>query len=131
MSREEEAETAPADFLEALYGDPLRAETMRTGRYLVIASAVSMTVVLFKIRLQSTSLIPLDFGDRIDVLPMLLSLAVFLLLVSFLMRAIRDVFRDREAAALVTRYVEGERVKAARKAAIGIDGKPKRKTCTD
>lgn len=32
-------------FLESLYGDPLRAETARTGRYLVIASAISMTVV--------------------------------------------------------------------------------------
>ena len=42
-------------FLEALYGDPLRTETMRTGRYLVMASLICMAVVLFKVRLQSTS----------------------------------------------------------------------------
>jgi hypothetical protein len=26
------------EFLEGMYGDPLRHETMRTGRYLIIAS---------------------------------------------------------------------------------------------
>jgi hypothetical protein len=104
-------------FLESLYGDPLRAETARTGRYLVIASAISMTVVLFNVRLQSTSLIPIEFGTRTDVLPMLISLAVLLLLLSFLLRAVTDLLRDREAALLVTRYIENERVKAAEKAA--------------
>lgn len=110
-------EATASSFLEALYGDPLQAETTRTGRYLVIASAICMTVVLFNVRLQSTSLIPFDFGSRVDVLPMLLSLAVFLLLLSFSLRAITDLLRDREAAILVTRYVEKERVEAAEKAA--------------
>jgi hypothetical protein len=94
---------------------------MRTGRYLVIASAVCTTVVLFNVRLQSTSLVPIDFGSRIDVLPMLLSLGVLLLLVSFSLRAGTDVLLDREAAVLVTRYVENERVKAAEKAARETD----------
>jgi hypothetical protein len=115
----EEKQTAEVitRFLEALYGDPLRTETMRTGRYLVIASSICMAVVLFKVRLQSTSLIPLDFGDRVEVLPMLLSIAVLLLLLSFLLRAATDVFRDREAGLLVTRYIENERVKGAEKSA--------------
>ena len=52
---------------------------------------------------------------------MLLSLAVLLLLLSFLLRATTDLFRDREAAILVTRYVETERVKAARAAAQEAD----------
>jgi hypothetical protein len=109
--------TVATRFLEALYDDPLRAETTRTGRYLVIASAICMTVVLFNVRLQSTSLIPIDFGSRIEVLPMLISLAVLLLLLSFLFRAVTDLLRDREAGVLVTRYIENERVKAAEKAA--------------
>ena len=41
-------------------------------------------VVVFNVRLQSTSLIPLDFGNRIDVLPMLLALAVVLLILASL-----------------------------------------------
>jgi len=64
-------------FREGLYGDPLRPETMRKGHHLIIASAVCAAVVLFKVRLQSTSLVPLDFGNRVDVLPMLLGPAEF------------------------------------------------------
>ena len=105
-----------SDFLEGLYGDPLRSETMRAGRQLIIASAVCAAVVLFKVRLQSTSLVPLDFGNRVDVLPMLLSLAVVLLLVSFILRAATDLLRERETAKLVVEYVEGERVQAAKRA---------------
>ncbi|MDH2352160.1 hypothetical protein QCM80_16015 [Bradyrhizobium sp. SSUT112] len=107
------SEKLTGGFLEGLYGDPLRTETMRTGRHLIIASAVCAAVVLFKVRLQSTSLIPLDFGDRVDVLPMLLSLAVVLLLVSFALRAATDLLRERETTKLVVEYVEAERVKAA------------------
>jgi hypothetical protein len=119
--QKEPSEPTSSGFLEALYDDPLRTETMRTGRYLVIASAICMAVVLFKVRLQSTSLIPLDFGDHVDVLPMLLALAVLLLPVSFLLRAMTDWFRDREAGLLVTRYIENERLKAAEKAARETD----------
>ena len=63
----------------------------------------------------------MDFGDRVDVLPMLLSVAVLLLLLSFLLRAATDVFRDREAGLLVTRYIESERVKAAEKSALSTE----------
>lgn len=108
-------------FLEGLYGDPLREETIRTARYLIIVSAITMAAVLFNVRLQSTSLIPLDFGQRADVLSMLLSLSVALLLVSFLLRAITDLFRDRETDILVTRYIQGERTKAALAAARDVD----------
>jgi len=104
-------------FLEGLYGDPLRPETMRTGRHLIIASAVCAAVVLFKVRLQSTSLVTLDFGNRVDVLPMLLAPAVVLLLVSFALRAGTDLLRERETAKLVVEYIEGDRVKAAERAA--------------
>ena len=104
-------------FREGLYGDPLRPETMRTGRHLIIASAVCAAVVLFKVRLQSTSLVPLDFGNRVDVLPMLLGPAVVLLLVSFALRAGTDLLRERETAKLVVEYIEGDRVKAAERAA--------------
>jgi len=90
---------------------------MRTARYLVITSAICIAVVLFKVNLKSSTLNPLDFGERVDVLPMLIALAVLVLLVSFLLRAITDVLRDREAGLLVTRYIENERVKAAEKAA--------------
>jgi hypothetical protein len=111
------ADVTASSFLEALYDDPLRAETARTGRYLVIASAIGMTVVLFNVRLQSTSFVPLDFDGRTDVLAMLVSLAVLLLLLSFILRAVTDLFRDHEAVLLVTRYIENERVSAALKAA--------------
>ncbi|WP_155255209.1 hypothetical protein [Bradyrhizobium elkanii] len=111
------SEKLTSSFLEGLYGDPLRSETMRTGRQLIIASAVCAAVVLFNVRLQSTSLIPLDFGNRIDVLPMLLALAVMLLLLSFVLRAATDLLRERETAKLVVEYIEGERVKAAERAA--------------
>ena len=40
------AEVTASNFLEALYGDPLRTETARTGRFLVIASAICIAVVL-------------------------------------------------------------------------------------
>lgn len=109
------------DFLEALYGDPLRTETMRAGRHLVIASVITIAAVIFKVRFQSTSLIPLDFGQHVEVLPMLLALTVLLLFLSFVVWAVTDIFRDREAAVLVTRYIEGERVKAAVKAAKAVD----------
>jgi hypothetical protein len=114
-------ESSISAFLEGLYGDPLTAETMRTARYLVVASAICTAVVLFKVRLQSTSLIPLDFGDRIDVLPMLLSLAVLVLLVSFCLRAATDLLRDRETGILVTRYIEVERTAAALASAREVD----------
>jgi hypothetical protein len=116
-TQQKELAEAEAKFLEALYDDPLRAETMRTARYLVITSAICMAVVLFKVNLKSSILSPLDFGERVDVLPMLIALAVLLLSVSFLLRAMTDVLRDREATLLVTRYIENERVKAAEKSA--------------
>jgi hypothetical protein len=115
--QKESAEAAASKFLEALYDDPLRTETLRTARYLVITSAICIAVVLFKVNLKSSILNPLDFGERVDVLPMLVALAVLLLSVSFLLRATTDVLRDREAGVLVTRYIENERVKAAEKAA--------------
>jgi uncharacterized membrane protein len=115
------SEVSASRFLEALYDDPLRAETARTGRFLIVASAICMTVVLFNVRLQSTSLVPIDFGSRIDVLPILIAIAVFLLLLSFRLRAITDLLRDREADLLVTRYIENERVTAAEKAARAAD----------
>jgi hypothetical protein len=76
-----------------------------------------MAAVLFNVRLQPTSLLPIDFGSRADVLPMLISLAVLLLLLSFLLRAATDLLRDREAAILITRYIENERVEAVKNAA--------------
>jgi hypothetical protein len=48
---------------------------------------------------------------------MLLSLAVVLLVVSFVLRAATDILRERETAELVIEYIEGERVKAAKRAA--------------
>jgi hypothetical protein len=63
----------------------------------------------------------LDFGARADVLSMLLSLAVLLLLVSFLLRATTDLLRDQETAVLVTRYIEEERAKAALAEARAVD----------
>jgi hypothetical protein len=125
MAQEEKTEiteeASSSAFLGALYGDPLRAETMRTARHLIIASAISIAVVLFKVRLQSTSLIPIDFGDRVDVLPMLLALTVLMLLLSFLVRAATDLLQDREAAILVTRYIERERTSAAEAASRQTD----------
>ena len=106
-----------AGFLEGLYGDPLRAETVRTGRHLIIASAVCTVVVVFNVRLQGTGLVPLDFGNRSDVLAMLLALAVFLLCISFVLRSWTDLLRERETAKLVTKYIEDARVEAARKSA--------------
>jgi hypothetical protein len=116
-NKDASSEKLTTSFLEGLYGDPLRPETMRTSRQLIIASAVCAAVVLFKVRLQSTSLIPLDFGNRVDVLPMLLSLAVVVLLISFVLRATTDLLRERETAKLVVEYIEGERVKTAERAA--------------
>lgn len=123
MSDEQKAEalansqTATADFLEGLYGDPYRPETSRNGRHLVIASAISIAASIFNVKLTGTSLIPVDFGARADVLPMLLSLAVLLLGLSFALRAVADLLRDREIGLLVLRYIESVRVQAARKAA--------------
>ncbi len=114
-------EETASEFLKALYGDPLSPETFRIGRYLVITSVILMAVILFNVRLQGTSLIPIDFGSRFDVLPMLLSLAVLLLLLSFSLRSVTDVLHDQEAGVLVTRYLENARVKAAQKAARETD----------
>jgi hypothetical protein len=107
--------------LEALYGDPLRAETMRAARHLVIVSAITIAVVLFKVRVQPTSLVPLDLGERADALPMLLSVAVLLLFLNFITRATTDLLRDLETNVLVTRYIEDERVNAAKKASSAVD----------
>jgi hypothetical protein len=52
---------------------------------------------------------------------MLVSLAVLLLFVSFLLRATTDLLRDRETAILVTRYLEDARVKAAHSAAQAVE----------
>jgi hypothetical protein len=108
-------------FLESLYGDPLRSETSRTGRQLVLISAICIAVVLFNVRLQATSLIPLDFGNHVEVLPMLLSLGVLLLLMSFLVRAGTDLLRDLETAVFITNYIEGIRLKAAESGARAAD----------
>lgn len=121
LNREQASADPAAAFLEALYGDPLRTETIRTGRQLVIVSLICIVAVLFDARLQSTSLIPLEFGARTDVLPMLLSLAVTLLAVSFILRAATDIMRDQETSILIVRYIEGMRTNAARKEAEETD----------
>ncbi|WP_074448599.1 hypothetical protein [Bradyrhizobium yuanmingense] len=110
-----------ADFLEGLYGEPLRAETMRTGRHLIIASTICAVVVTFDVQLKGTGLVPLDFGNRPEVLAMLMALAVILLLLSFVLRTWTDLLRERETAKLVTQYIEDERVDAARESAEGAD----------
>ncbi|MFK4535078.1 hypothetical protein ABIA00_003261 [Bradyrhizobium ottawaense] len=102
-------------------GEPLRAETMRTGRHLIIASAICAVVVTFDVQLKGTGLVPLDFGNRSEVLAMLMALAVILLLLSFVLRTWTDLLRERETAKLVTHYIEDERVDAARKSAEGAD----------
>jgi hypothetical protein len=108
-------------FLEALYGDPLRAETMRTGRYLVLASAVCMTVVLFNVRLKSAGILQVEFDGNVDALPMLASLAVLLLFFSFLLRAATDLLRNQEASLLVTKYIQEQRIAASRRSAEDVD----------
>jgi hypothetical protein len=110
-----------ADFLEALYGDPLRTETTRAGRHLVIVSVLAISAVIFDAHFQFTNYIPLDFGKHIEALPTLLSVTVLLLALSFAMRATTDLFRDSEAAVLVTRYIEQERTKGAEDAARAVD----------
>ncbi|MGN6284522.1 MAG: hypothetical protein ACTHM2_05160 [Afipia sp.] len=110
-----------AEFLEGLYGDPFRPETSRTGRHLVIASAISIAASIFNVQLHGTSLIPINFGERTDVLPMLLALTVILLALSFILRAASDLFRDREIGLLVLHYIERIRVETARKSARETD----------
>jgi hypothetical protein len=117
----DDAWRSPAEFLEALYGDPFRPETVRTGRHVVIASIGCIAVVLFRVRLTSSSLLPVDFGERPDVLPMLLALAVLMLLAIFLMRAFTDLLHDQEVAVLVTRYIERARMDAAKASAQAQD----------
>lgn len=110
-----------SEFLEGLYGDPLRVETSRSGRSLIILSAICIVSVLFNVGLQSTSLVPLNFGSHVEVLPMLLSLAVLLMLLNFVMRAATDVFHDFETGVLVTRYIQSEQVNAATEMARAAD----------
>jgi hypothetical protein len=94
---------------------------MRAARHLIIVSAITIAVVLFKVRFQRTSLIPLDLAERDDVLPILLSVAVLLLFLSFMARAVTDLLRDVETTVLVTRYIEHERVQAAEKSSSAVD----------
>lgn len=119
--KEETQREVDTKFLEALYGDPFREETNRTGRHLIVASSLCVAAVVFGVSFKSSSLIPIDFAEHNEVLPMLLALVVLLMFASFLLRAITDLLRDREVSLLVTRYISDAQLKVAESSARSVD----------
>lgn len=121
MASDDAEKPDAVEFLEALYGDPLRRETSRAGILLTVVGLAEIAVLLFGGKLTATSFFPVSFGDRADVLPMLMALVVLLLTVGFALRALTDFFRSKEARLLIARYVEHERVAAVERSARAID----------
>jgi len=107
--------------LEALYDDPLRPATAKAGRTVVIVSLIAISVALFGARLAPSSVVPLSFEDRPDVLPALLFAVLLLLTLNFGLKAWTDWLRDKEVRLVITRYIEQQRAKTAVETAHDIN----------
>lgn len=119
----DDSDTKPnnVEFFEALYGEPLKPDTSKAGRLLVVVSLVALLVVLFDAQFTATSVFPISFSNRSNALPASLCAIVFLLTISFALKAWVDLCREREAELLVTKYLESERVRSAQRAARKLD----------
>lgn len=107
-------------FIDTLYGDPVRPETVKAGRNLTIGSLLLLAVSKFGAQLQSTSLFPVTFQNP-DVLPTVLAIVVALLLLNFLGRVVMDVGLLVEGDQRIAKYIWDAKVAAAVGAASDVD----------
>lgn len=121
MAAEEITPEAELEFLDSLYGDPIRTEAMKAGRNLVIAALLLLAVARFGATVQSTPLFPISFAKRPEVLPTVLTILVVILALNFLSKVMPDLLRFREVDVRIIRFIEAQRVANARAAAGAID----------
>jgi hypothetical protein len=120
MAQDETRRAAELDFIETLYGDPVRGTTSSAGRNLLVASLLLIAVMKFGAQVQSTALFPISFS-KADVLPTVLAAIVALLMINFLGRALTDIGLFIEGERRIDRFTWDERVSAAVGAARGVD----------
>lgn len=110
-----------AEFVTALYDDPLRAETVRRGRWLVGLSLVAFLVALFGAQFKPESLLSVTFPNDSPAVRGALALLIFLFWIEFFFRSIMDWFREKEIRLIVTTYVLRQRRDRQAKVARKID----------
>ncbi|HXA39666.1 MAG TPA: hypothetical protein VNW53_11745 [Phenylobacterium sp.] len=120
MAEADEARAAELDFIETLYGDPLRPATLKAGRNLLLFSLLQVAVVKFGAQVSSTSLFPLTFKHP-DVLPTVLTALVVLSLANFTIRVLMEIGLLVEVEQRITAFTWRVQVEAARKAARDVD----------
>ena len=120
MSEPQEARAAELEFIEALYGDPIRSETVKAGRNLIILGLLLISVVKFGAQVQATSLLPISFKHP-DVLPTVLSSLVVLLLINFVGRLLTDAGLVLEGEKRIGSYMWRVQEEAAIKEAREVD----------
>jgi hypothetical protein len=111
---------AEAEFIATLYGDPIREPTAKLGRQLFVTSLLLIAVMKFGAEIDSSSLFPLKFKEP-DILPTGLSVAVALLLLSFVFRVVLDSGLLIEGERRITRFIWQAKEQAAVDAARGVD----------
>ena len=121
MATDEIKPEAELEFLDTLYGDPIRTEAMKAGRNLVVAGLLLLAVARFGATVQSTPLFPISFAKRPEVLPTVLAILVVILALNFLSKVLPDLLRFREVDVRIIRFIETQRVATARAAAEAID----------
>lgn len=121
MAESPDKKPSDIEFLESLYGEPLRQATSRAGKTLVIAGLAAIAIVKFNGRYEKTNAFPLIFDHAEEILLWAALIGVFLLVVNFLLKALTDLAREKEAELLVARYLESVRVDAAVRVARAID----------
>lgn len=112
MSDAVDPREAEREYLETLYGEPLREPTVKASRQLLVMSLVLIAVVKFGATIDSSSIFPLKF-TRADVLPSALCVAVVLLLLNFLPRIITDLGLFVEGEHRINQFIWKAKVDAA------------------
>jgi hypothetical protein len=120
MAADDSAPTAERDFIETLYGDPIRPSAARAARNLLIASLLLIAVVKFGAQIQSTSMFPISFKQP-DVLPTVLSVIVGFLTLNFLARILMEIGLFLESERRIKSYIWKVKVDASVAAAHDID----------
>ncbi len=110
-----------ANFLTALYDDPLRPETARRGRWLVALSIAAFLVSVFGAKFKADSVVPVDITQSADAIPGAIAFVVLLLWVEFALRALTDLLHQREVGVAIAKFLAAERLDRLHRRAKEID----------
>ena len=102
------SDTAPYQFIELLYREPVSSGTRKVGWFLTATSLIAISAIALDLKVRAIPFFPWDFSPSQDQFRMLVMLGVVGLLLAFLLYALNDVFQKKEIDHLLTVRIDAQ-----------------------